>query len=266
MLWVKRIFVAVMAALLVLCGSVYGQQSQNDTAVVLYRGIEFSYVPQAFGAMLASYDEGTLYQTDAPYFANTAPHISFKFMRPDPARPDTNWVGELRVYRIDDLENYGEPSYRDVVKQFQNLDITNLEAYVTVGTDHNIASLPFMPVVNALQVLRLHPGTFDTNAVSGIEYYTYYSQAPEPLFEGQILYTYQGITVDGLYYLSFSMPINTGILQTTIAPDMDWDAFAAQYTPYLQDTFAALKSADPGSYTPSLSVFHSFIQSISIQG
>jgi hypothetical protein len=262
----KRILVGMVATLLLLCGSLSAQESPDNTALIRYNGIEFSYEPASFGAVLPSYNEGTPFQADAPYFANVAPHTTFKFMRADPTRPDVNWVGELSVYRMADIQVYAEPSYKDVVKQLQNLDIGSLNSYATVGADYKIPALPFMPVLNATQVFRAHPSALNLETVRGIEYYTYYSQSAEPILEGQVLYTYQGITVDGMYYLSFSIPIETKFLETVIVDDMDWSAFMAHYPQYLQDTFAAINNADPATFIPASTVFSRFIQSISIGG
>ena len=207
---------------------------------------------------------GTPFQTDAPYFANVAPHTTFKFLRPDPTRPDVNWVGELLVYRISDLNSYAEPSYRQVVEKLQNLDTQNLSAYANASADYRTPALPYMPVLNATEVFRAHPSALDFKTVKGIEYYVYSSQAAEPILEGQVDYTFQGMTVDGLYYLSFSMPVQMGLLATKIPDGMDWDAFIEIYPQYLQQTFASINIADPASFTPASDVLHHFIESIAI--
>jgi hypothetical protein len=259
----KWTLVIMGLALLSLQGAIYAQEPHDNLAAIDYNGIEFNYAPEAFGAVLPGYDEGTPYEIQAPYFANIAPHAFFKFMRPNPARPDTNWVGELRVYRIADLETYAELSYREVVAQLQNLNKENLSAFVTVGADYQIPALPFMPVLNATQVFRSHPSAQYLKTATGISYYTYYSQGIEPILEGYVMYTYQGITVDGRYYLSFSMPVELGLLETTIPENMDWDAFVANYTDYLQETFTAINNADPVTFAPSSTLLAGFIESIS---
>jgi hypothetical protein len=86
----------------------------------------------------------------------------------------------------------------------------------------------------------------------------------EPILEGQVFYTYQGITTDGKYYLSFSMPVETGTLETDIPSNLDWDAFAASYAQYLQDTFTAIQSADSATFSPALIVLRDFIESVTM--
>jgi hypothetical protein len=258
------VMVGLSLTLSLLTGTVAAQSSQGNVAAISYNNIEVVYEPEAFGAVLPHNDTGTPFQADAPYFANVAPHTTFTFLRPNPTRPDTNYVGELQVYRIADLYEYAEPSYREVVEELQTLDTGNLGAYMTVGADYHIPALPFMPVLNATQVFRAHPAAINFESVTGIEYYTYYSQAAEPILEGQVMYTYQGITTDGLHYLSFSMPIETGLLETAIANDLNWDVFHANYAQYLQDTFANINNADTRTFKPQPIVLNRFIQSVSI--
>jgi hypothetical protein len=254
----------LIGVLLVLTGSLLAQAPPENSAVIRYHGIEFTYEPDAFGALLPTYSEGTPFQTDAPYFANTAPHVSMTFTRPNPSRPDSNFIGELRVYGIADLEVYGEPSYRAVIEQLRTLDTCDLSGYANAGADYRMPTLPFMPVLNATQVLRAHPRALNFDNVNGIEYYTYYSQGPEPILEGQVLYVYQGITTDGKDYVSFSMPVVTGLLASELPEVNDWDAFVAHYAEYLQETFAAITNADPTTFAPAPAILSRFIESIAI--
>ncbi|MBZ0286126.1 MAG: hypothetical protein K8I30_00825, partial [Anaerolineae bacterium] len=223
----------LIITLLIAGGAVQAQSAPDTAAQLAFNGITFSYDPAVFGAVLPAFDPGTPYQTDAPYFANVAPHTSFVFMRPDPARPDVDLTGELRVYKIADLEAYAEPTYKDVVEQLRTLDTSDLSAYETVGADHHIPALPFMPVLNATQVFRAHPSALEFASAKGIEYFAYYSQSPEPILDGQVMYVYQGITADGQYYLSFSIYVETGLLEKVIPADLDWEALAANYVAYL---------------------------------
>lgn len=261
----QRLVIMMFFAMFLLCGNLYAQALPTKSATVRYNDVQFTYQPDIFGAVLPAYDAGTPFHTDAPYFANVAPHVTIKFMRPNPARPDTNLVGELGIYRLADIDAYAEPSYKEVVKQLQNLDTSDLSAYATVGTDNELVALPFMPVLNAAQIFRVHPSALNFKNVKGIEYYTYYSQAAEPIIEGQVMYTYQGITTDGLYYLSFSMYVEMGLLETAIPADINWDTFHAKYAQYLDDTFALIEKADTETFTPNQSVLKSFIESISIK-
>lgn len=255
----KHLVVALLMILLV-TGTVFAQTD----AQLRYAGVEFRYPPQTFGAVLPSTEAGTPYQTDAPYFANIAPHIAFTFTRPNPAQPDWMFTGQLRVYRIADLETYQEPTYMQVVEELRGLDTTTLADYANATTNFETAHLPFMPVPNATQVMRAHPAALKVGSVAGIEYYTYFSQSLEPILEGQVFYTFQGITADGLYYISFSLPVQTGLLPATIPQDFNWDAFSAGYPAYLQETFAAINTADPAVFTPATSDLHAFIESLTV--
>jgi|GEM_PF-4558199 len=62
------------------------------------------------------------------------------------------------------------------------------------------------------------------------------------------------------------MPVETGLLESTFPDDINWDTFPANYTQYLQDTFAAINNADLLTLTSAKTVFHRFIDGISIEG
>src|SRR5690349_2834929 len=93
----------LLAFLFFLSGAAFALAPVDNLAAVTYDGITFRYSPETFGALLPAWDAGTEFQTDAHYFANVAAHTSFKFFRPDPAYPEVNLTGELRVYRIAEL-------------------------------------------------------------------------------------------------------------------------------------------------------------------
>jgi hypothetical protein len=263
MIMMKQLTILLLV-LASLTGLVFAQTPAGNTATLYYNGIQFSYPPDDFGAVLPTFDEGTTYQTDAPYFANVAPHTRFAFLRPNPVHPDQNFIGELRVYRIADLEAYAEPTYREAVEELRNLDTSNLSGYANANVDYRTPELPFLPRLNATQVFRAHPHALNFENVQGVEFYTYYSVGLEPILEGQVFYAYQGITTDGKYYLSFSMPVETGILESDIPSNLDRDAFAANYTQYLQDTFSAIQSADSATFNPAPPVLSEFFESIAI--
>src|SRR4051812_30683963 len=106
MLKKSTFIIVIILALSATYHAVYAQTVPGTLTSVRYSGIAFNYRPEALGTVLPSYDPGTAYQVDAPYFANVAPHISFKFLRPDPIYPDIDLVAELRIYRILDLQAY----------------------------------------------------------------------------------------------------------------------------------------------------------------
>lgn len=260
----KLILMPLFLAVFSLCGVSHGQEPASVSAYVLYNGIAFNYQPEALGSLLPGYDQGTPYEVQAPYFANVAPHTSFKFMRPDPVYPDINLTAELRIYRVTDLEAYAEPTYRQLVEQLQNLDRTNLSIFANVNVGYDTPTLPFMPVLNATQVFRVHPRAMNTNVLSGIEYYAYYSVVPEPILEGQLLYVYQGMTIDGQDYISFSTPVVTGLLETAFPTNFDRESFVANYPTYIEQIFSEINHAQPDTFTPTPAVLHHFIESISI--
>jgi hypothetical protein len=110
----------------------------------------------------------------------------------------------------------------------------------------------------------VHPREITTDVLSGVEFFAYYSVIPEPILEGQILYVYQGMTTDDQYYISFSTPVETGLLQTAFPSDFDRESFVVNYPIYIQEIFSGVNNAHPDTFTPTPTVLHQFIESISI--
>ena len=72
--------------------------------------------------------------------------------------------------------------------------------------------LPYLPLPNAAQVLHT-TGTYLTfPGGSGIRYLTVYRQDFSPFLRREVLYTFQGLTDDGRYYISFTFPVSPPFL------------------------------------------------------
>src|SRR5690606_24028253 len=86
-----------------------------------------------------------------------------------------------------------------VTIRYPELDLaTYSELYST--TDELL--LPMLPAIPASQVFRIQPTLVDFEGGRGVRYLTYYTQAPSPITDRDIFYTFQGVTDDGAYYIS----------------------------------------------------------------
>lgn len=137
-----------------------------------------------------------------------------------------------------------------------------LNDYVTAapGTPE-VATLPFLPVYPAAQVFRAQPEYLEMPGLSGVRYLTYFSQGVNPIVEGDVFYTFQGITDDGQYFVSAIFPVNTGVLSTDGNVE-DYDAFATNYLPYLDEIVQRVHAAE--FFSPALSTLDDVVQSIRV--
>jgi hypothetical protein len=95
---------------------------------------------------------------------------------------------------------------------------------------------------------------------NGIRFLTQYSQFADPINNHEVFYTYQGLTSDGKYWISATLPISNPLLPAdgTNPPNtQNWDS-------YLAAMATQLNAQPPESYSPTITMLDALIASISI--
>lgn len=133
-------------------------------------------------------------------------------------------------------------------------------------------SMPFLPLQNASQVFFSNTARLSFQNGVGFRYLTQFDQAPLPVNNHELLYTFQGLTQDGRYYVAALLPVNTGFLhvdanpQSPTPPDgipFDWND--PQTMPaYLQSVKQRLEGASPEVFVPNLTSLDALIQSMKV--
>lgn len=266
-----RTILLILIAAFALPFSLYAQDAPTPAPVtaevvqqvrVNHEGVQFTFDALLAGSVaVADYpaSEGEVQVTSPAY-------TEFTF--------DGYTAGEYLNYapmpRIDvfTIEEFGPfPYFIEQLDELSRLlaERPDLNQYVLADVSSpDAARLPFLPIFPAAQVFRAQPEYIRVPGVEGIRYLVYFSQALNPIAEGEVFYTFQGITDDGQHYVSVIMPVNTGVLETDFPVIEDYDAFAAEYQQYLMNIVGTLTPADPESFTPALSVLDALAQSITI--
>jgi hypothetical protein len=132
--------------------------------------------------------------------------------------------------------------------------------------------MPFLPPLNAAQVFYSNAARISFQNGSGIRYLSQYDQAPLPVNNHEMFYTFQGLTQDQRYYVSAILPINAPFLGPDSNPGsplpgggvpFDWNNFE-NMPAYLQAVKQKLESTDPSQFTPSLSDLDGMVQSLRV--
>jgi hypothetical protein len=131
-------------------------------------------------------------------------------------------------------------------------------------------NLPFLPIFNAAQVFHSNEKVLEFQNGTGIRFLTQYAQAPYPVNNQSLFYTFQGLTSDGAYYVSAILPVNAAFLSADGNPDtplpadgapFDWENF--ENVPQHFDLVKQkLNATDPNAFTPSLTTLDALIHSI----
>ena len=207
--------------------------------------------------------------------------------------PDTSTGAPVEMmlpshYRFDlhDYPDFGQ--YQD--PQIFVFPVKNYENFNTVGPVHIAAlkdlldkhpdlstllskapgqdSLPFLPNYNAAQVFHAQLAYVDFQSGRGIRYITQYDQAPIPINNGELFYTFQGLTNDGKYYVAVTMPITHPSLPTNqeqaLKDQAIVDAITKDFEGYLKGVVSTLDSAKVEDFNPTLSLLDQMVNSISV--
>ena len=124
--------------------------------------------------------------------------------------------------------------------------------------------LPFLPTVNAGQGLHAREAYRDFANGSGIETIAMYAQEASPITADRLWYTFQGVTSDGLSYVTAVFPLSTDLFPAEIPADFNYDEWFAGYDQYMADAKKALAEAPADRFTPALDKLGALVQSITI--
>ncbi len=126
-------------------------------------------------------------------------------------------------------------------------------------------NLPFMPLFNAQQVLHSQVSFLDFKNGKGVRFVTQFDQAPLPINNHELIYTFQGLTNDGKYYVAAVLPVNLASLPADEKVTGDATEFMSGFQKYLDDTVTMLDGQAASAFTPDLGKLDAMMQSIEIK-
>jgi len=146
--------------------------------------------------------------------------------------------------------------------------INNLQNILLAQRTSPAEPIPFLPMINAGQIIHTQEKFLTFKNGMGIRYITQYDQAPLPINNTEIFYTFQGLTSDGDYYVSVTMPINLPFLPadntvpSTTPPDgVPFELDIAKYPEYLFAITDRLNHID-NPFNPALETLDTLVQSL----
>jgi hypothetical protein len=127
---------------------------------------------------------------------------------------------------------------------------------------------PLIPIFNAARVFQTRTSYIAFQNGAGFRFITHYAQGFDIFTDENVFYTFQGLTDDGLYWVSVFMPLYTPVLPDTFdySDDFDWDALVEQYPSYLAEITGSLDTLSPGEFTPDMNLLDEMIASLLITG
>ena len=146
-------------------------------------------------------------------------------------------------------------------------DVSTLQALLGGGPTGS-KGLPFLPNFNAGQEFFAEYKVAAFVNGNGIRYLTQYAQFFDPINNHELIYTYQGLTSDGNYWISAILPISNPILPAdgnTPPNGQTPEQFGNNFTTYIADLTSQLNSQPSESYSPTITMLDALVTSIVIQ-
>ncbi|PKO13097.1 MAG: hypothetical protein CVU39_20865 [Chloroflexi bacterium HGW-Chloroflexi-10] len=162
---------------------------------------------------------------------------------------------QIFIYPVNDLGKINEGA-GNMVFTLQSL----------IQSPQEIPNMPFLPLFNKTQVLHAHIQYLDFNNGQGLRYLTEFSQGIVPIHNNELMYTYQGLTNDGKYYVAAVLPVNhpnlpaDGTVTGNEPPE-----FTSDYPVYLANVAKDLNSQAANTFTPDLTQLDAMMSSLEIK-
>jgi hypothetical protein len=128
------------------------------------------------------------------------------------------------------------------------------------------ASIPFVPIFNAAQMMQAQVTHLNFRNGKGVRFITQYSQGAIPISNDSAFYAFIGISDDGAYLVSATMPITHPIFYPDMLtePPEGWQTFAENLETYLSNMETDLLIQPADSFFPHLTPLDEMMQSFLI--
>ncbi|MGB8212298.1 MAG: hypothetical protein WCE68_01955 [Anaerolineales bacterium] len=157
--------------------------------------------------------------------------------------------------------------YTQILPDQVNPRVAALQSLIG-GAAPGTAELPFLPIENAVQQDYVHFQVIPFANGSGARFITQYAQFADPLNNHDMFYTFQGLTSDGKYWVSVTLPVSNPTLPAdgqNPPNGQSWDDFGKNFTKYITSITAQLNAQPPESFSPTIPMLDALIASIRVQ-
>lgn len=223
-------------------------------------------VPATDGSLTVSLDTGGIaagFQTEtiaavpasdsAPYWAVLPEYTQVTLQ----GYPISNHLmqPQIFIYPVTELNAVNEGAGQ-IVASLQTL----------IQSPQEITPMPFLPLYNAAQAMHAHVQYLDFQSGQGLRYLTEFDQGIIPINNYELIYTYQGLTSDGTYYVAAVLPVTHPSLPAdgTVTGD-EPPEFSSDFPTYLANVVSTLNPQAANTFTPDLTQLDAMMSSLEIK-
>jgi hypothetical protein len=183
---------------------------------------------------------------DAPFMNGEPEHVRVVF--------DSDKVADYTDYLQRQLRVYPVAPYAALFQGKEKVafdeGISQLKKIISSKSDKGVKQIFILPAAEAAEEFRNHLNYLTFKQGAGVAFVTCYTQDEAPVKNGDFFYTFQGLTTDGKYYVSFFCPVTAKNPPSQAKP---------------KATGQFLSKLTSAQFTPKLDDLHHLIQSISVQ-
>jgi hypothetical protein len=162
---------------------------------------------------------------------------------------------QLFIYPVQELEETNEGTGQ-IVASLQTL----------INSPQELPSMPFLPLFNAAQVMHTHLQYLDFKSGQGLRYLTEFAQGIVPINNHELLYTYQGLTADGQYYIAAVLPVHHPSLPLDEnVTGNEPPEFTGDFTTYVANVARTLNTEAANTFSPDLTELDAMISSLEVR-
>jgi len=263
----RTLFVSILTLLFALMALGGQALAQDAPSTVSFNGVSFTFDPSLGTSVNITTVPG---QTSAEVKVGVAapPHTAFSLYGSRQESAKTPRLGSgpvVRVYSVADLSGYAE--YSNTLTSLQDLlsQRSDLTTFMAPSTNGNDLALPYLPAAEAGQPLRARAAYVDTADVQGVSYLTGFRQDVSAFAAKDFWYTFQGMSVDGQWYISVVTPVKASMFPKKVKAKDNNFKNADDYNTYIADAISKLNAGEDTAFTPPLTAIDALVQSITIE-
>ena len=144
-------------------------------------------------------------------------------------------------------------------------EIANLQILLK-NKPNKVRTVPFLPFFEAAQQIHAQMKYMDFKNGRGVRFLTQYDQALLSINNNELIYTFQGLTDDGKWYVSAVLPVNHPSLPADgrVTPTQA-AVFERDFPGYIAETTELLNNQPDASFRPDLSRLDALLSSLEVQ-
>jgi hypothetical protein len=223
-------------------------------------------VPGQVGSLQLSLDAGhiaTGFQTETIPAVSASDSAPYWELLPEYTRvtlqgyPISNHLmkPQIFIYPVNDLVMTNEGAGK-IAASLQTL----------LQSPQEIPNMPFLPLFNASQVMHTQIQYLDFKNGQGLRYLTQFDQGLVPINNNELIYTYQGLTSDGKYYVAAVLPVNHPSLPADEnVTGQEPPEFTSDFPAYLANMVKTLNPQATNTFIPDLTQLDDMMSSLEIK-